>query len=75
MPPGNTLIAFYGLDKLRFVKPTFIGDTIRVRGKIAGKEVRDEAGGVIVSVCEVVNQRDEVVLAYTGRALWKRRPT
>jgi 3-hydroxybutyryl-CoA dehydratase len=75
MPPGNTLIAFYGVDKLRFVKPTFIGDTIWVRTKTTAKEVRDEAGGVVVSLCEVVNQRDEVVLAYTGRGLWKRRPT
>ena len=27
---SDTIIAFYGIDKLRFVKPTFIGDTVRV---------------------------------------------
>jgi acyl dehydratase len=74
MPTGNTLIAFYGVDKLRFVKPTFIGDTIWVRSKVTAKEVRDEASGVVVTLCDVINQRDEVVLAYTGRSLWKRRP-
>lgn len=74
MQPGNTLVAFYGVDKLRFVKPVFIGDTIWVRAKVVAKEVRDEASGLIASVCEVLNQRDDVVLAYTSRVLWKRRP-
>lgn len=74
LPPGNTLIAFYGVDKLRFVKPTFIGDTIWVRTRVIAKEVRDEAGGLVVTQCEVFNQRSEVVLAYSGRCLWKRRP-
>ncbi len=73
MPPGNTLIAFYGVDKLRFVRPTFIGDTIWARTKVTGKEVRNDEGGVVVSLCEVVNQRDEVVQSYTSRGLWKRR--
>src|SRR5205085_4745708 len=27
----DTVVAFYGIDKLRFVKPVFIGDTIHVR--------------------------------------------
>jgi acyl dehydratase len=74
MPPGNTLIAFYGVDRLRFVKPAFIGDTIVVRSKVTAKEVRDETSGIVDSLCEVVNQRDQVVLSYTGRSLWKRRP-
>ena len=73
MPPGNTLIAFYGVDKLRFVKPTFIGDTIHVRRTIVEKVDRDEKSGVIATKSEVVNQRAEVVIAYTDRSLWKKR--
>lgn len=73
MPPGNTLIAFYGVDKLRFVKPTFIGDTIWARETVSGKEERTAETGVVITQCEVVNQRSEVVLAYTARSLWKRR--
>ena len=73
MPQGNTLIAFYGVDRLRFAKPTFIGDTIHCVNKVLEKTEK-EAGGVVSSLCEVVNQRGEVVISYTSRALWQRRP-
>ena len=73
MPPGNTLIAFYGVDKLRFVKPTFIGDTVYCRNKVTEKKEKDVSSGVVASLCEVMNQRGEVVLIYTSRALWQRR--
>ena len=74
MPPGNTLIAFYGVDKLRFVKPTAIGDTIYCRNKVLEKIQRDASSGVVASLCEVINQRGEVVISYTSRALWQRQP-
>lgn len=74
MPPGNTLIAFYGVDKLRFVKPTFIGDTIYCKNKVLEKVEKDASSGVVASLCEVINQRREVVISYTSRALWQRRP-
>jgi acyl dehydratase len=55
----------YGYDRLRFIKPVFIGDTIRTRTTIAAKEddpKRPEYGRVIERV-EIVNQRNEIVLA------------
>lgn len=70
----DTVIAFYGVDKLRFVKPVFIGDTIWVREQIVAKEHRDEHGGLVTAHTEVFNQRDDVVLAYTGKMLIKRKP-
>ena len=73
MPSGNTLIAFYGVDKLRFVKPTFIGDTVYCRNRVLEKQEKDARCGVVASLCEVVNQRGEVVISYTSRALWQRR--
>lgn len=74
MPAGNTLIAFYGVDKLRFVKPTFIGDTVHCVNKILEKTEKDASCGVVASLCDVTNQRGEVVVSYTSRALWQRRP-
>jgi acyl dehydratase len=71
---GDTVIAFYGLDRLRFVKPTFIGDTIRVRQKVEGKTERNEQSGIITMLNEVVNQRGEVAVSYTAKVLLKRRP-
>ncbi|MFC6488818.1 MaoC/PaaZ C-terminal domain-containing protein [Nitratireductor sp. GCM10026969] len=61
----NPVAFSYGYDRLRFVKPVFIGDTIRTRTTITAKEddpKRPNAGRV-VERCEVLNQRDEVVLA------------
>ena len=70
---ADTVIAFYGLDRLRFVKPTFIGDTIRVKQKVEGKSERDERCGIVTMLNEVVNQREEVVVSYTAKVLLKRR--
>jgi acyl dehydratase len=74
MPPGHTLLAFYGVDKLRFVKPTFIGDTIHVRQKVVEKAERDAMSGVVTTLTEVINQNNVVVLSYTARVLFRRRP-
>lgn len=55
----------YGYDRLRFIKPVFIGDTLHVRVTI--KEKRDTPKspqyGMVVELCEVFNQRNETVLA------------
>jgi 3-hydroxybutyryl-CoA dehydratase len=70
---ADTVIAFYGLDRLRFVKPTFIGDTIRVRQQVQEKSERDAKSGIVTMLNEVINQRDEVVVSYTAKVLLKRR--
>src|SRR5215510_15512357 len=70
---ADTVIAFYGLDRLRFVKPTFIGDTIRVKQRVEGKSERDETSGIVTMLNEVINQKDEVVVSYTAKVLLKRR--
>jgi len=55
----------YGYDKLRFVRPVFIGDTIRVT--VTVKEKRDfpkrPNSGLVVETVEVRNQAGDVVLA------------
>ncbi len=70
---ADTVIAFYGLDRLRFVKPTFIGDTIHVTQKVEAKSERDERSGIVTMLSEVINQRDEVVVSYTAKVLLRRR--
>lgn len=70
---ADTVIAFYGLDRLRFVKPTFIGDTVRVRQKVTEKSERDEHSGIVTMLNEVINQREEVVISYVAKVLLKRR--
>jgi acyl dehydratase len=65
----------YGYDRLRFIKPVFIGDTITSRCTI--REKRDDAKrptlGVVVELVEAVNQRGETVLAAEHLLLVKRK--
>lgn len=54
----------YGYDRLRFLKPVFIGDTLRVRVTIKDKrDAKSSRHGIVVELCEVFNQRNETVLA------------
>lgn len=66
----------YGYDRLRFIKPVFIGDTIKARCTV--KEKRDDAKrphlGVVVELVEAINQRGETVLAAEHLLLVRRRP-
>src|SRR5580700_8978709 len=41
--PGEqeAIIAFYGVDKLRFIAPVFIGDTIHVSRRVVEKQLKD----------------------------------
>jgi len=60
----NPLAFTYGYDKLRFPKPVFIGDTLRTRVTVKDKQAdpKRENHGRVIEACEVLNQRDEVVL-------------
>lgn len=54
----------YGYDRLRFIKPVFIGDTIHVRVSIKDKrEHKKPTHGVVSELVEVLNQKNETVLA------------
>ena len=55
----------YGYDKIRFIKPVFIGDTIRVRAEIVDKEDNPKSPGETGFVREqltVSNQNDQTVM-------------
>lgn len=54
----------YGYDRLRFIKPVFIGDTIRVTVTVKEKNghPRRANQGIVTELCEVINQNGETVL-------------
>lgn len=59
----------------RFPKPTFIGDTLRVRVEVAAKnETSRPDRGVVAFRRQVLNQRGEVVVEGTWKLLVRRRP-
>lgn len=65
--------AFYGIDKLRFTKPVFLGDTLRATVKVVDKRERD-SNGMITFSNEVVNQRGETVLVCDTKVVVRRKP-
>jgi len=69
----NTVIAFYGVDKLRFTKPVFIGDTIHVARKVISKEPKGEGRGVVTFETNVLNQHGDTVVIYYDKLLLKAR--
>lgn len=68
----DSLIAFYGIDRLRFTNPVFIGDTIRAIVEVEGKEDKGNYGVVAFKVT-AVNQRNETVLVATFKTAVKKR--
>jgi acyl dehydratase len=63
-----------GYDRLRFVRPVHIGDTVRTITRIAEKRDHKRAThGVVVEAVDIRNQRDETVLACEHLYLVTRR--
>ena len=67
----------YGYDRVRFIRPVHIGDTIRARSEIIA--LRDHAKqpdrfGMAEERVEVTNQRGETVLALVKVYVVNRRP-
>ncbi len=77
-PDLGPVLANYGLEKLRFTKPVYPGDTIHVRLTVKQKTAKDtpEGGvpqGVVEWDVEVINQDNEAVAVYSILTLVKRR--
>jgi 3-hydroxybutyryl-CoA dehydratase len=53
------IVAFYGMDKVRFLAPTKIGDTLHVEVKVLEKKDKGDMGGVVTFESKVVNQKGE----------------
>ena len=78
-PAPGPVLANYGLDNLRFVKPVYAGDTIQVRLTCKQKTAKETPPdvipqGVVAWDVEVTNQDQEPVAIYTILTLVKRKP-
>jgi len=70
---NDTVLAFYGLDKLRFTAPVFIGDTVRVVKRVIELREKDAGRGVVTFETQVLNQSNEPVIVYTDKLLLMRK--
>lgn len=72
----GTTVANLGWDEVRFPRPLFHGDTIRVESEVV--ESRESQSrpqnGIIVFAHRAYNQRDELVASCKRSALMLRRP-
>ena len=71
----GTTVGNLGWDEVRFPKPVFHGDTIRVESEVL--EVRPSrsrpANGIVIFSHRGINQRDEVVMTCKRSALMLRK--
>ncbi len=72
----GTTVANLGWDEVRFPKPVFHGDTLRVETEV--HELRDSnsrpQNGIVVFMHRGFNQRDELVASCKRSALMLRKP-
>jgi len=60
----NEVSMTYGYERLRFIKPVFIGDTLNVSVTIKDKkEYKKPQYGLVTELVETFNQHNEVVMA------------
>ena len=73
----NPVAFTYGYDKLRFPKPVFISDTLRTRITVKDKQEdpKRKGFGRVIEACEVLNQRNDVVMYCEHILLVAIRPT
>ena len=59
----NEVSMTYGYDRLRFIKPVFIGDTLKVTVTIKDKKEHKKPGlGLVTELVEVFNQHNDLVM-------------
>lgn len=70
---STTIVANYGSDKVRYPRPTFIGDTIHVEIEVIEKRDRDDSSGITTFGWTVLNQNGETVCSSSLSVLMLRR--
>ena len=72
----GTTVANLGWDEVRFPKPVFLGDTLRIETEVL--ELRDSKSrpdnGIVIFEHRAFNQRDELVGVCKRSALMLRKP-
>ena len=72
----GTTVANLGMDEVRFPKPVFHGDTLRVESEVlATRKSESRAGqGIVLFAHRAINQRGEIVAQCKRSALMMKEP-
>ena len=68
------VVALYGIDRLRFIKPVYVGDTIHIQMDVVEMQDRSADAGVVDFDFKVINQHEDVVVVNLYRLLMRKRP-
>ncbi|NPV60556.1 MAG: dehydratase [Actinobacteria bacterium] len=68
------IVAFYGMDRVRFVGPTKIGDTIHVEAEVTEKKEKSELGGVVTFQQKIVDHEGNEKAVATFKIFMASRP-
>jgi acyl dehydratase len=74
----NDVAMSYGYDRVRFIRPVFIGDTITCLARISEKRdypKNSDEFGLVDEQVEVTNQDGQLVLALTHVYLVQKKPS
>ena len=72
--PSKVPVLHYGNDKVRYLKPTYPGDTVRCDVEVIDCQIKNDGFGVVTFNVNVLNQRDEVVVFFVDKQYVGRRP-
>ena len=71
---GQAVVALYGFEKVRFVHPVLLGDTITYRSKISALQPKGDGRGLADLDFEIFNQHENVCVVGTIKILLHRTP-
>jgi len=70
----ETVLALYGLDRVRFTAPVFMGDTVHLEMEAVEKREREDGTGVVTFDFRVVNQHGKPVIICNYMLWMSKRP-
>jgi 3-hydroxybutyryl-CoA dehydratase len=73
-PEAEAIIANSGTDRVRYPRPTFIGDTLHLDVEVVELRERDADTGVATFRWDMVNQDGDTVMSSLLKVLLKRCP-
>ena len=71
---GRAVVALYGFDRVRFINPVALGDTITYTSKIAALQPKGDRRGIADVDFEICNQHNQVCVAGTIKILLNTSP-
>lgn len=70
----KSFIAFYGMDRVRFVLPARIGDTVHCEVEVIEIQDKNSKTGVLTTQQYIKNQNGELLISYIVKVLCGKRP-